>query len=307
MSLSTGSPLSDRSRKKGFILVSVLLVSMFLVSATVGYGWFVRDQVRRFERRKLELECRNIALLAVKNVIKGLAMDKNSYDSVHESWFGDHLIPIGERYLVSISLLPLNDRLPLRHILLPDGKTMRGEMEEAWKKAWLEVGLPNMALPALDFIDGDREPRVGGYEREFFINRVPPDPSMFALLPEVSISSVTGSRENPGLRDFFSLWSGPKLNVNTASSTVLELMEGIDDVTAREITEIRREKPFKSLSELANMPAFSGSLGPKLTNLLGTTSDYFQVSLQVSQLGSDISKEYRMVVTKKNVLFWEEL
>lgn len=308
MNFSIGSlPSKLSSGRKGFILVSVLLVSMFLVSSAVGYGWFVRDQVRRVHRMKLELECRNIALLAVKNVIQGLAMDKNSYDSVHERWFGDHLIPVGDGYVVSVSIRPLDDKLPLRHVFLPDGKTVRGEMEIAWKNAWNAVGLPNMAVPALDFMDLDREPRIGGYERDFFINRIPSDPYMFALFPEVPFSAVRGTGEKPGLKDLLTVWSGAKLNINTVSALVLNLIEGIDEVTAREIVEIRKDKPFKNLSELASLPAFAGSLGPKLTNLLGTTSEYFQISLQVSQLGSDMSKEYRIVVTKKNVLFWEEL
>lgn len=307
MAYPTGFRPFNRKRRKGFILVSVLLVSLFLVSASVGYSWFVRDQVRQVERRRFELECRNIALLAVKNVIKGLASDQTSYDSVHQIWFGDHLIPLGDRYIVSVNIAPLNDRLPLRHVFLPDGVTLRGEMEEPWKDAWEAVGLPNLAIPALDFMDRDGEPRVGGQEKDFFINRVPTDPSAFALFPEIPLSVVYGSREKPGLRDLFTLWCGPKLNVNTASTEVLALLEGIDDTTAREIGEIRREKPFRSLSELAELPAFSGSLGPKLTNLLGTVSDYFLISLQVSDFNSDLSSEYRVVVTKKNVLSWEEL
>lgn len=299
-------PFRGRKRE-GFILVSVLMVSLFLVSASVGYGWFVRDQVRRVERRRFELECRNIALLAVKNVIKGLASDQTSYDSVHQSWFGDHLIPLGDSYLVSVNIKPLNDRLPLRHVFLPDGTTLRGEMDFPWKKAWETVGLPNLALPMLDFIDKDREPRVGGYEKDFFLNRVPTDPSAFALLPDVPMSAVFGSRDKPGLKDLFTLWCGPKLNVNTASPQVLSLLEGVDEITAREISEIREKKPFKNISEVAKLPAFSGSLGPKLTNLLGTVSDYFLISLQISQFDSDMSSGYRVVVTKKNVLSWEEL
>ena len=306
-----GSPTGFRpfkpEKRRGFILVSVLMVSLFLVSASVGYSWFVRDQVRRIERRRFELECRNIALLAVKNVIRGLASDQTSYDSVHQSWFGDHLIPLGDRYIVSVNITPLNDKLPLRHVFLPDGVTLRGEMEEPWKRAWEAVGLANFAIPALDFMDVDREPRVGGQEKDFFINRVPTDPSAFALFPEIPLSAVYGSSERPGLRDLFTPWCGPKLNVNTASPRVLAFLEGIDEITAREIGEIRREKPFKNLSELAELPAFSGSLGPKLTNLLGTVSDYFLISLQVSNFDSDLSSGYRVVVTKKNVLSWEEL
>ena len=302
-----GFHLFNGKKRRGFILVSVLMVSLFLVSASVGYGWFVRDQVKRVEMRRFELECRNIALLAVKNVIKGLASDQTSYDSVHQSWFGDHLIPLGDSYLVSVNIKPLNDKLPLRHVFLPDGATLRGEMDFPWKKAWEAVELPNLAIPMLDFIDKNREPRVGGHEKDFFINRVPTDPSAFALIPEIPLSVVFGSRDKLGLKDLFTTWCGPKLNVNTASPEVLALLEGIDEITAQEIAEMRKEKPFKNISEVANLPAFSGSLGPKLTNLLGTVSDYFLISLQISQFDSDMSSGYRVVVNKKNVLSWEEL
>lgn len=303
----TGFRPFNRRRRKGFILVSVLMVSLFLVSASVGYGWFVRDQVRRVERRRFELECRNIALLAVRNVIVGLASDQTGYDSSHQQWFGEHLIPLGDKYLVSVKIAPLNDKLPLRHIFLPDGTTLRGEMELPWQDAWEKVGLTNLAVPTLDFMDRDRESRVGGYEKDFFLNRVPTDPSAFALFPEIPLSAVFGSQGRPGIRDLFTFWCGPKLNVNTADPRVLALLEGMDDTIAREIGELRREKPFKHISEVANLPAFSGSLGPKLTNLLGTVSDYFMVSLRVTQFDSDMSSGYQVVVDKKNVLSWEEL
>jgi len=308
MRSSTGSPLfRGRSSRRGFILLSVLMVSMFLMSAAVGYGWCVRDQVRRVDRRRFELECRNIVLLAVKNVIRGLASDKNGYDSVHERWFGEHIIPIGDSYLVSVTILPLDDKLPLGNIFLPDGTTLRGEMEIPWNQVWEEVELPGLAAPTLDFMDSDRTPRVGGYERPFFPNRMPGDPGAFTLFPEIKLDRLVGNDERPGLKDLLTPWCGSKINVNTASEKVLALLEGIDEVTAREIVARRDKTPFKKLSELAEMPAFSNSLGPKLSNALGTTSDYFSVSVYVSSLEADRERSYNIVVTKKSVLYWEEL
>ncbi len=301
-----GCPRSDRGGREGFILVSVLLVSMFLVSAAVGYSWFVRDQVRRLDRQRLELECRGIALLAAKNVIKGLVSDENGYDSPHEKWFGNHVIPLGDRYIASVTITPLNDKLPLWNVFLPDGSTIRGEMAAPWKEAWERMDLANLEMAALDFMDRDKTPRVGGAEKEFYINRAPSDPSAFLLFPEISVASLVGTEEIPGLRDLFTVWCGAKLNVNTVKEQVLSILDGIDEVTAKEIIVRRAEKPYKHISELAKLPAFSGTLGPKLINILGTVSDYFLVDLQVSVFGSELSKSYRITVDKKNVLSWEE-
>ncbi|MCF4150749.1 type II secretion system protein GspK [Dethiosulfovibrio sp. F2B] len=293
-------------RRRGFILVSVLLVSLFLVSSAVGYGWFVRSQVKRIDRRKFDIESKGIALLAVKNVVRGLASDKSSYDSEHEVWFKDQLIPLGDKFLVSVKITPLNDKLPLRHLFLPDGVTVRGEISEPWNEVWKIIDLPNLAAPALDFIDKDRAPRIGGYEKAFFPNTLPGDVGAFYLLPGVSLSKIIGTRESLGLNDLLTLWCGPKINVNTASAEVLSLLDKIDDVTAKEIVALRREKPFKNIVRVAELPVFSGSLGPKLSNILGTTSDYFMIEIDVSSLEGDKGKHYNVVVDKKSVLSWEE-
>lgn len=301
----TGSPLSRQ--RKGFILVSVLMVSMFLVSSAVGYSWFVRDQVRRFSARKEELEFRGIALMAVRNLIRGLAQDKNSYDSSQEKWFGKHVIPMADRYILSITLEPLNDKLPLAHVFLPDGETVRGEIVSPWKRAWEALGLSDMDTAALDFMDKDETPRVGGAERSFFINRPPSDPGAFLLFKEITVKKLLGDGRTPGLKDLFTYWCGDKINVNTAREPVLQLLDGVDPVTAKEIVLKRKEQPYKSLSDLAKLPAFSGTLGPKLSNLLGTKSDYFSLDLQISDLNTGEGKSYRVIVDKKHILSWEEL
>lgn len=293
--------------RPGFILVSVLMVSMFLVSAAVGYSWFVRDQARRLADRRMELECRGIVLMTVKNVIRGLNQDKNGYDSCCERWFGRHILPLGDRFVISLTVEPLNDRLPLGHVFLPDGVTIRGEMAAPWKRAWERMDLAALETAALDFMDKDKIPRVGGAEKEFYINRTPSDTAAFLLFPEITVKSLTGTEETPGLRDFFTVWCGAKLNVNTAKEQVLSLLDGIDAVAAREIALRRNEKPYKTISELAKLPAFSGTLGPKLTNLLGTESDYFRINLQVAYLDSGTAKNYDITVDKKKVLSWEEL
>ncbi len=303
----TGFPSFEDKGSPGFILLSVLLVSLFMMSAAVGFSWFVRDQLRSLERRRVELESRNIAFMVVQNVVRGLALDTSSYDSKHEKWFGTHLIPLGNRYLLSVTVSPLNDKLPLRFIFLPDGMTVRGEMKEPWELLWEAVGHPKMALSALDFMDSDKIPRVGGFESDFFVNHVPGDPGAFALFSEIPPSAVTGTKDRPGLREYLTLWCGQKVNVNTASAQVLALLDGIDDVVAQEIVERRTETPFTKLSEVAELPAFSGSLGPRLTNSLGTTSDYFLVILQVSALGGEgNNRSYRVVVTKETIQSWEE-
>lgn len=293
-----------KARKRGFILLTVLMVSTFLISASVGFAWFVRDQVHRVQMNRFELRARGVAYLAVLNVMRGLQLDKNGYDSLEERWFGNHLIPFGDSLFATLTLTPLDDKIPLNGLFLPDRVTLRGELSSPWSYVWDEVGLPELSAPTLDFMDRDSKGRVGGYERESFINRPLVDISELLLIPDIKQENLIGEK---GLETYLTRWCGNKININTASAKVLATIDGIDDVTAQEIVDQRLKKPFKNMRDLASLFSFSGSLGPKISNALGTTSDFFLLELNVSVLGADYSKSYRIIMSKKNILKWEEV
>jgi len=90
--------------------------------------------------------------------------------------------------------MPLDDKIPVRSLFLPDKNTVRGEMKRPWEDLWQRMGRRELAVLTLDFMDANDKARVGGAERGSFINRPPLDPPAFpppAATPFTAPSSAT--------------------------------------------------------------------------------------------------------------------
>jgi len=89
-----------------------------------------------------------------------------------------------------------------------------------------------------------------------------------------------GFIEFPGLVKLLTVYSDGKVNVNTAPYWVLRsLDEAIDDWTAREIMERRKERPFRDLLDLLGVGNLDMDALYRLRNLIKFSSRYFKIEL----------------------------
>jgi len=89
-----------------------------------------------------------------------------------------------------------------------------------------------------------------------------------------------GFIEFPGLVELLTVYSDGKVNVNTAPYWVLRsLDEAIDDWTAREIMERRKERPFRDLLDLLGVGNLDMDALYRLRNLIKFSSRYFKIEL----------------------------
>lgn len=308
--MRTGSP--RRARRPGFILVAVLFSVMVLLGASTGLAWFVRGQVRQIERERESLTARSLAYIATRQLAAGLAFDSNDYDGLDEPWFGTHVIPVEEIGVAVVSFLPGDDKISLSALFLPDGETLRLEMEQPWRRIWERLERTDLEQVVLDFMDGNVSPRLGGMERETYPNRVPADLSELLTCPGVDEKVLYGdpSRGRPGLVHFLSPWGGNTINVNVAEAEVLTVLD--DTFTsdrARTVVEARQRKPFTSMEELKSRGGVADAALPRLSNLLGFKSETFRARVEV-QLLSGAQLHYEVVLRKRgkaaDILLWKE-
>lgn len=306
-----------RSRgKKGFILVSVLISTGLLLTIATGLAWYAKTELARTSSFKFAFETRSVAETALTVVKTAILADTNDYDSFSEplySILSPMTAEIGN-YRAEITVEPLCGEIPVRGLFLPDGVTLKEEYRDAWERIWEELGLPDTAARAADFMDSDNKQRRGGAEKETDINRVPLDISEFLALEGVDTGVLWGtsleSGETMGITDYLTVYGGEKLNINTAPPGVVALLDSRIDIAAAEaLAYYRLGEPITKAEDLKLVPGFPRAAITKISNAIGFKSDYFRVTISVYGKNEN-SRNFRITVKKdeKSVrtVRWEE-
>ena len=298
-------------KSSGFILVSVMIASATLLTAATAFAWFARTEARAEAARERIYRFRNAAQIAVNIMSRRIAEDRNGYDGPTESLYDpyEHVkLEIGD-YTAEVQIRPLNDKIPISGLLLPDGVTPRSEYETAWENVWEALELPRLAWEVVDFIDADTDQRLGGAERETNINRMISDLSELRAMPEITDGVLWGTDEIPGgLARYVTVVGGEKINVNVAVPEVLAVLDdALTPSHARSIAAYRLVNPIKDMEGLRNVPGFPASLTTKLANIIGFESTHFLLSVKVSD-GAGNVRNYRVVVERggSGAYSWEE-
>ena len=309
-------------KSSGFILVSVMIASATLLTAATAFAWFARTEARAEAARERIYRFRNAAQIAVNIMSRRIAEDRNGYDGPTESLYDpyEHVkLEIGD-YTAEVQVRPLNDKIPISGLLLPDGVTPRSEYETAWENVWEEyetawenvweaLELPRLAWEVVDFIDADTDQRLGGAERDTNINRMISDLSELRAMPEITDGVLWGTDEIPGgLAQYVTVIGGEKINVNVAAPEVLAVLDdALTPSHARSIAAYRLVNPIKDMEGLRNVPGFPASLTTKLANIIGFESTHFLLSVKVSD-GAGNVRNYRVVVERggSGAYSWEE-
>ena len=298
-------------KSSGFILVSVMIASATLLTAATAFAWFARTEARAEAARERIYRFRNAAQIAVNIMSRRIAEDRNGCDGPTESLYDpyEHVkLEIGD-YTAEVQVRPLNDKIPISGLLLPDGVTPRSEYETAWENVWEALELPRLAWEVVDFIDADTDQRLGGAERETNINRMISDLSELRAMPEITDGVLWGTDEIPGgLARYVTVIGGEKINVNVAAPEVLAVLDdALTPSHARSIAAYRLVNPIKDMEGLRNVPGFPASLTTKLANIIGFESTHFLLSVKVSD-GAGNVRNYRVVVERggSGAYSWEE-
>ena len=298
-------------RNSGFILVSVMIAAATLLTVATAFAWFARTETRAEASRERIYRFRSVAEIAVNIMGRRIAQDSNGYDGPTEQLYDpyEHVkLEVGD-CTAEVQIRPLNDKIPISGLLLPDGVTPRSEYETAWENVWEALELPRLAWEVVDFIDADTDQRLGGAERETNINRMISDLSELRAMPEITDGVLWGTDEIPGgLARYVTVIGGEKINVNVAAPEVLAVLDdALTPSHARSIAAYRLVNPIKDMEGLRNVPGFPASLTTKLANIIGFESTHFLLSVKVSD-GAGNVRNYRVVVERggTGAYSWEE-
>ncbi len=297
---------NKNKNRKGFVLVSVLMLGVLLISCATAFSWFVRLQARGIGRERDALSSRSMAQVFANVIVKTMADMAGRYnaDSLRQRWFQPFVIPMEDLGIWIIQIKPLDDKIPLRNLFLPDGNTLRREFSTVWDDLWDKLKNREAGTLVLDFLDKNTRPRVGSAERDNFINRGLYDMSELLILSQDIEEEALYS-----LEDYGTIWSDGKINLNVAPQEVLELLPGLDTGLAERLIREREERTFESLKDLQTLPGASPRTSTQLTNLAAFKSRYFEIQIQCMNYQGEGGNSFSIIFdrTDRKIVKWEEI
>ena len=288
------------------------MLGVLLISSATVFSWFVRMQIRGVNREIEGLSRRTLAGVLVNSVILLLSeiSSRVNYDSPTQKWYKPFLLNIPDMGIWVMQITPLDDKIPLRNLFLPDGNTMRREFSEVWREMWDKLKHRELEMITLDFLDKNNRPRLGSRENDYFINRAPYDISELLILSrDIDADILYGSGGEMGLSDYCTIYSDGKINLNVAPVHVMELLPGLDaGGLARSIEEYRRDNAIQNYGDLQKIPGASARTSTQLTNIAGFKSRYFNVKMEC-MIDDGNTSSFTVIIdrTSKSIVRWEEL
>lgn len=304
---------NNRQSDKGFILITVLLITALLLSTVGALAVFSRSEVRRIRDAEFSFRARSVALVAIQSASSWIGLDDNEYDSPLEKLYSAKK-PRSLRFgdiTVKVKITPLDDKIPIRHLFLPDGTTLSEEYRWSWDLIWEILERPELGNVILDYMDKDAQIRMGSREEDFYINRMVTDISEWLRVPGVTWDVLYGSGDVTGGADrYFSVFSGSKININTVKPEVLLVLDKeFNSGNVGALLQSRAESPIKNIEGLRKTPSFPPAVATRLINVIGFKSDFFRVDLEVAEFSN---RRYFTVIMKRSgqkeceVVRWEE-
>jgi hypothetical protein len=243
---------------------------------------------------------------AVDHIIANSA--RENFDSPLQEWFEPFFFSVEELGYWFVQVVPLDDKIPLRNLFLPDGTTLRNELRNTWEDMWERLGHRELDPLVLDFLSRGTRPRMGGAQRETHINRAPLDLSELLILEEMTPEILYGAPGSLGVADFCTLWSEGRINLNVAPVHVMEILPGMDRTLAERIADYRAGQALTDMNDLGRIPGFPPRTRGLLMNVAGFASRYFLISIETMENGGGVTG-FRVVFNKATggIVWWEEV
>ena len=286
-------------RRRGFVLLSVLMLGTVLLAAATAFTWFARSVGRIAAGKRTRLEQRTWARVVVTSAVNMLSTmaDNTSYDAPSQRWYQPFAINFeGEAWTLKIT--PLDDKIPLRSLFLPDGNTLRNEFTDVWEDLWRTMDKPTMANIVLDFMDKNDKGRVGSIDGSDWLNRPPYHTGELLYLSRDITPSMLER-----LEQYLTVWSDGRINLNAAPVNVLTLLPGLDTGGMSDrVANWRNDHAFTALSDIERVPGADARLTSRLNNIAGVKSRY--VSLELA----GPNREFYAVADKstRTIMEWKE-
>jgi len=279
--------------QRGVALVLTLLVLTLLVVTGLEMNRAVRVEATLAENFRDLTQASCIAQSGVEVARALIQNDNPVYDGPDESWaqfenlalLSSGFFPAGS---FSGRIADENSRFNPNRLLDSYGNVNLKKREQLDRLLSL-LGHPADWVEALlDWMDPDDQPRPGGAEREFYLSKKKPHPAKngpldsleeLLLIKGVDPFLLYGGEGKEGLKDYLTVHSDGRININTASpAMIMSLSPKIDQTMAQAVIAYRREKSFQNPEALRSLPGWD-AVYPSISSEITVQSNYFSIEV----------------------------
>jgi len=282
------------SQSHGVAIVIVLWVIMVLSLLISGFAFtmYVETQVASFSRKELKAETlarSGIEVARMQLMLHMTSPTESGYDALNQDWatnetlYVDHELGDGK---YNVKITDEESKLPINQL-----------SQDQLKRLMDLLGIdPSDGDVIVDSILDWREPgdlhRLNGAKSDYYESLSPPYSAKNAPLDRVEelllirgvtkeIYDGTPATEDeparPGLKNLFTTTSSGQVNINTASSIVLQTILGLDDTHVAALLT-RRDGPDGVPGTEDDQPFGSvGEFGSQVAGPITVNSSYFTV------------------------------
>jgi general secretion pathway protein K len=286
-------PAKDQRRERGVALILTLLILTLLVVTGLELNRAVRVEANLAGNFRDLTQASCTAQSGIEIARALLQGDDPTYDGLDEKWaqlptlsvLSQQLFPEG--YFTG-QIIDENAKLNVNGLIDPLGNAVPKKKEQL-ERLLATLGYdPGLLDALLDWLDPDEQRRPGGAERddylgkglEYTVKNGPLDTlGEMVLIRGLTPEIFYGTPEKEGLRNYLTIHSDGRVNINTAGPLVLmSLSPKIDLAMAQAVLNNRREKPFRRPEDLRSMPGWE-EIFPEIVSEITVRSNYFSVEM----------------------------
>lgn len=282
--------------QRGIAVILVLVVMILLVSLVVDFSYTMRIDLTLAANLRDETKAFYVARSGVEvaRLMVAVREDEPPYDALDADWarFNEHPGFISEedegRFRGTIedeaSKIGIND------IVNDQGVVDQKRLEWLTKLFELLELDSDLIDPIIDWLDPDDRARPFGAEDPEYLDLSPSYPCKDGPLATIEelllVKGMTeeilyGNKEKKGLANYLTVHSDGKVNINTASSLVLQsLSDKIEEGLAEAIIEYRQDDPFTAISDVQNVPGVSQDIYSEISPYITIQSSLFSVQIE---------------------------
>lgn len=250
------------SKKNGFALVTVLMIVTILVAAVVALNRATRTELTEAANLGDGVKLYYMAKSGVNGAEAFLALDKNNYDALTETWAKADEFAAKASLLFGGGALTLviedeMGKIPLHHFYAGNkvNEPIRDMLLRLLRRPEFELSgrqAEEIVAGLKDWLDPDDETTPGGAESAYYRLLAGPyeakNGPLDALEELLLIKGMTrelfqGTAKSPGLKKFLTLWGDGKININTAPREVIAVFrDGVTEEMVEKLDLYRRDE-----------------------------------------------------------------
>lgn len=294
------------------LILTILVVSLLSITVLDSFhsAWIQSALASSFKNDTKAFYAAKSGQEIGKKILIEDAQNSIQFDALSEEWAqGSIPLPIGNEYAF-VSISDESGKFDVNSMVSSRGYPNDRRIDIFRRLlAHLEQD-PGLADAIVDWLDSNSTPRPGGAEDGFYLSLKAPYTAKNAMVDSVDelllVKGIT-AKVLEKLRPSITAWSSGKININTASPTLLLSLD--DDMTESMVNGIirsREEKPFKRNVDIKKTPGIS-NIYPRIALDINVKSNHYMIysTATIGENTKAIRGVYKRSASRTNTLYYK--